>query len=186
MRDGIWLLFSEISHEFGCSYEQRLRNAGGRQRRNVQRRLQDGAEAAQLGGFSARTWRRDQFHGESRTAHENGGAISWCFREDIQTLEQGQPNCTFHDAQSTLRRNRECASLTDLGAAVRTISSSKTISPHRTAEAAKDISLNDAASLDATLAEDRYKVECIVVIWTLRVPYATCPSFGRQTAVKRR
>ena len=151
----------KIPPEFTHRCEQRLlvhteRNDGGGKRAIVQGRPLDGTEAGKRSGFLEGTRRRIHVHGETWAAH-GATHLLLGFRQDLQTMENESPDTTVHDAVSTIRRDGGIES----GRIVewlrgRPVHQGRATRPH-TAESAKDIILNNASSLDETLAEDRYK-----------------------------
>ena len=137
----------------------RNRNAGRGQRTNVQGRLLDGAETTKRSGLSAGTRREFTFmvkHGLLMCTSEAPRIFSWSFdktserwRLDITLCRQ---RCCHHLSQEW----EECQ-LTGLGTPLRIIDSSRTSYCTTQRRSPRDIILNNGASLDAVLAEDRYK-----------------------------
>ena len=122
-----------------CLLLYKEKNDGGGKRTNVQERPVDGAAATKRSGLPSGTRRRVHWYGETWIAHGGvGGAkyIFTVFQQDLETMEAEPPDPTAHDAGGTFRSFADDLFIKD-------------VLPDHTADS---VILNNAASLDNTLA----------------------------------
>ena len=96
-------------------------------------------------------------HGLLMGTSEAPRLFSWSFDKTFKRWKLKPPDFTAHDAGDTFRRDGRNTKVDGSWSGFADDLFIKDVLPDHTADSAKDVILNDAESLDNTLAEGRYK-----------------------------